>query len=124
MTDKKNITSNDILTVISEASNSRTMQVDVTNYTEIASQSLEDRRVLDLAVDSQDNSLAIITKERESFGQQAKIYDIGRIRYPVGLPASLNLVLVGLYHDLSLSLSKFRGLTHVSSDLTASYMLL
>ena len=59
------------------------MQVDVTNYTEIATHNVEDRRVLDLAVDQLDNSLAVITRETENFNQQARIYDIGRVRYPV-----------------------------------------
>ena len=59
------------------------MQVDVTSYTEIATHNIEDRYVLDLAIDNVDNSLAVITKETEGFGQQARIYDIGRVRYPV-----------------------------------------
>ena len=59
------------------------MQVDVTNYTEIATYNVEDRRVLDLAVDNADNSLAVIVRETDNFNQQARIFDIGRMRYPV-----------------------------------------
>ena len=59
------------------------MQVDITSYTEIANHNIEDRYVIDLALDKLDNSLAVITRETGGFGQQARIYDIGRIRYPV-----------------------------------------
>ena len=59
------------------------LQVDVTDYSEIATVSVDGRCVLDLVGGPLDASLALITVEPEGLTSSARLYDVGRCRLQV-----------------------------------------
>ena len=62
-----------------------TWQIDATDYKEIATIDVDGRNILDLAVDSVNNSLALVTIEYDSMNSATRVYEVGRVRSKVCL---------------------------------------
>ena len=63
------------------------MQVDATDFSEIATTCMEGRCVLDLCVDAADSFIGIVSVEpNELMPSSARVYEVGRQRIQVSIP--------------------------------------